>query len=77
MPGLIDDYSSQTLAFLAASFLGADGRMDLDRLRRGEVTVKTSVAVAQVYATLAVAQAIREVQESLPNPEARTTHVGP
>ncbi|HTV12484.1 MAG TPA: hypothetical protein VME20_11570 [Acidimicrobiales bacterium] len=73
MAGLINDLDAETLALLASHYLGNDGAstVDAEQVKRGDLPFgKTDSQVAQVYATLALVEAVRELTEALKNSSA-------
>jgi hypothetical protein len=68
LAGLINDLDVETLALLASHYLGNDGAyaVDTEQVKKGGRPFgKTDSQVAQVYATLALVQAVRELTDSL------------
>lgn len=68
MTGLINNLDAETLALLASHYLGNDGasNIDTEQVKRGALlSGKTDSQVAQVYATLALAEAVRELTGEL------------
>lgn len=68
MVGLINDLDAQGLALLASHYLGSDGASTVDsqQVKGGSLPFgKTDSQVAQVYATLALAEAVRELTDEL------------
>jgi hypothetical protein len=64
LAGLINDLDAEALALLASHYLGNDGasNVDADQVKRGGLPFgKTDSQVAQVYATLALVEAVREL----------------
>jgi hypothetical protein len=68
LAGLINELDAQALALLASHYLGNDGvsTVDPEQVKSGDLPFgKTDSQVAQVYATLALVEAIRELARSL------------
>jgi hypothetical protein len=67
MSGIINNLDSSELALLANKWLGSHGAssIDMEALRREPPQGGADYSVAQVYATLALAQAVRELAEQL------------
>lgn len=69
MVGLLNNFTSEQLAQFAAKYLGSQDASGLNmaQFQRGEVSVPGGhdVQVAQVYATLALTEAIRELSVKL------------
>lgn len=62
------DLDSGSLSFLASHYLGGDGvaTLDAEEVKSGGLRVgKTDYQVAQVYATLALVEAVRELTNEL------------
>jgi len=68
LAGLINELDVEALALLASHYLGNDGAStaDADQVKRGGLPFgKTDSQVAQVYATLALVEAVRELTYEL------------
>lgn len=68
LAGLINDLDVETLAFLASHYLGSDGAstVNAEQVKKGGLPFgKTDSQVAQVYAILALVEAVRELTASL------------
>ena len=68
MAGLINDLDAEALALLASHYLGKDGAstVDAEQVKKGALPFgKTDSQVAQVYATLALVEAVRELTNHL------------
>lgn len=66
--GLINDLDAEALALLASHYLGNDGAssVNAEKVKGGGLPFgKTDSQVAQVYATLALVEAIRELTDQL------------
>jgi hypothetical protein len=66
--GLINNLDAETLALLASHYLGNDGAsaINAEQVNTGALPYgKTDSQVAQVYATLALVQAVRELTGQL------------
>jgi nitrogen-specific signal transduction histidine kinase len=74
LAGLISDFDVEALALLASHYLGSDGASAVDAeqvKKRALSSGKTDSQVAQVYATLALVEAVRELTHELKNPATR------
>jgi hypothetical protein len=68
MASLINNLDAETLALLASHYLGNDGAsaINAEQVNGGALpSGKTDSQVAQVYATLAVVQAVRELTDEI------------
>ncbi len=67
MPGLVNDFSSGTLAYIASRLAGVSNVSSADEatIKSGGVAFSQEHAAAQVYATLALAQAVRELRDEI------------
>ncbi|MDA8302103.1 MAG: hypothetical protein M0005_11330 [Actinomycetota bacterium] len=71
LAGLINELDAEALALLASHYLGNDSAstVDANQVKRGDLPFgKTDSQVAQVYATLALVEAVRELTDSLKEP---------
>jgi hypothetical protein len=68
LAGLINELDTEALALLACHYLGNDGASAVvaEQVKRGDLPFgKTDSQVAQVYATLALVEAVRELSDEL------------
>jgi hypothetical protein len=68
LAGLINGLDAEALALLASHYLGNDGASTVDaaQVKTGGLSVgKTDSQVAQVYAILALVEAVRELSDEL------------
>ncbi|HTT91375.1 MAG TPA: hypothetical protein VMF65_17595 [Acidimicrobiales bacterium] len=67
MPGLVNNFSSETLALIASRLAGPPdvSLVDESDIKAGRVDFSEQRDLAQVYATLAVAQAVRELRDEI------------
>lgn len=67
MTGLLNDLDSAALAVLASRTLqhGVHASPTADDIESGRLHVTTDNAAAQVYATLALVQAVRELRDAV------------
>lgn len=71
MAGLINGLDSDALSLLASHYLGNDGASTVDsaQVKTGDLPPgKTDSQIAQVYATLALVGAVRELTDQLKDP---------
>lgn len=67
MAGLINNLSSEDLALVASHVAGPPNlsSLDVQAVKSGPERLGVNPAVAQVYATLALVQAVRELRDEI------------